>query len=62
MLSEGRIPLNPAEHEAVEQLLAAHVGNATLTRRDAGETGPLLVHIGDETYLVDAEGRAEAAG
>lgn len=59
MLQEGRIPLTPAEHDAVDTLVAKNPGVAvSLTRRDPGESGPLLVHVGAATYLVDEHGRA----
>jgi hypothetical protein len=57
MLTEGRIPHTSAEGEAIDTLLARHKGNATLTRRDPGETGPMIVHIGDNTWEVTAEGK-----
>lgn len=58
MLNEGRIPLTDAEHAAVNQLLAKHPEIAvSLTRRDPGETGPVLVHVGDDSYQVSAAGR-----
>ncbi len=55
MLSAGRIPLTAAEHAAIDKLLAKH-GDGSLTRRDPGETGPVLVHIGDDTWKVDEDG------
>lgn len=59
MLHEGRLPVNPAEHDAVETLIAKNPDDSvSLTRRDPGETGPLLAHVGDATYLVDDNGRA----
>lgn len=62
MLRPGRIPLTPAEHDAVDDLIGRHAGAAvSLTRRDPGESGPLLVHVGDETYLVDEQGCATRA-
>lgn len=59
MLHEGRIPHTASERSAIERLLADHDGNATLTRRDPGDTGPLLVHIGADTYVVAASGRVK---
>ena len=59
MLREGRIPLTAAEHDAVETLIAKNPGESvSVTRRDPGESGPLLVHASDHTYLVDEQGRA----
>jgi hypothetical protein len=54
MLSPGRIPLTDDETQTVEKLLAKHPGESvSLTRRDPGETGPVLVHVGRQTYQVD---------
>lgn len=59
MLREGRLPLLAAEHAAVDKLIAKNPGAAvSMTRRDPGETGPLLVHVADDTYLVDPDGHA----
>lgn len=59
MLIPGRIPLNAAEHDAVETLIAKNPDKPlSITRRDPGETGPLLVHVGDDTYTVNEQGRA----
>ena len=59
MLREGRLPLLAAEHDAVDTLIAKNPDQpVSMTRRDPGETGPLLVHVGDSTYLVDETGKA----
>lgn len=59
MLRPGRIPLTPAEHDAVDDLIGKHPEEpVSLTRRDPGNTGPLLVHVGVMTYEVDEQGRA----
>lgn len=55
----GRIPMNDAEHAAVDRLLNRHGGQGFLTRRDPGNTGPVLVHVGDTVYEVAADGRAK---
>lgn len=49
MLQEGRIPLSKAEHEAVDALIESVGADAvaSLTRRDPGNTGPVLVHAHD---------------
>ena len=58
MLHEGRTPLSAAEHAAVDKLLAKNAGaSVSFTRRDAGEAGPLLVHVGDDTYVVQPDGK-----
>lgn len=54
-----RIPMLPKEAAAVDSLIADHAGaTVTLTRRDVGETGPLLAHIGDDSYEIDENGAA----
>ena len=59
LLLRGRIPLTSAEHDAVDALIAKNPNERVgLTRRDPGETGPLLVHVGDSAYVVDAAGHA----
>jgi hypothetical protein len=63
MLQEGRIPLSAAEHEAVDALIAANPGvPISLTRRDAGESGPLIVHVADGYYEVSSKGKATFKG
>lgn len=58
MLREGRLPLLRAEHEAVEKLADENDGaSLSLTRRDPGETGPLLVHLGDTTWEISEDGK-----
>lgn len=38
--------------------MAEHEGKAiTLTRRDPGETGPLLVHVDDQTWEIAENGK-----
>lgn len=52
----SRLPMMPKETAAVESLTADHLGEPiSLTRRDPGETGPLLAHVGDKTYLIDGD-------
>ncbi len=58
MLQEGRIPLEQAEHDAVDKLIADNPDVAIgLTRRDPGETGPLLVTVDGKVYEVDSKGK-----
>lgn len=62
MLHQGRIPLNPAEHDAVNDLIGKNPrARVSLTRRDPGETGPLLAHVDDDVYEIDETGRARKA-
>jgi hypothetical protein len=59
-LREGRIPLEQAEHDAVDKLIANNADAAvSFTRRDPGDTGPLLVHVNDDTYVVSKNGAAK---
>ncbi len=53
MLHEGRMPLNDAEHKAIDKLGSAVV---SFTRTQPGETGPLHVTVGDEVYEVAEDG------
>lgn len=56
----GRIPMRDAEHAAVDRLIARHNGSpGCLTRRDLGNSGPLLFHIDGVTYEIAASGRAK---
>ena len=60
MLSEGRIPLEQAENDAVDKLIAKHSGApASFTRRDKDNSGPLLVYIGGDVYVVAANGKTK---
>jgi hypothetical protein len=59
-IGANRIPLTAKEAEGVEQLLDQYPGeSATLTRRDPGETGPLLVTIGGEEYEIAKNGKSK---
>lgn len=58
MLSEGRIPTSEAEHEAVEKLIGEHPDEQLyISRRDPGETGPLVVQIGDDSWEIGDDGK-----
>jgi hypothetical protein len=54
MLEHGRIPMDETEAAAVEETLKkyAGLGQPSITRRDPGETGPLLVHFADRTFEI----------
>jgi hypothetical protein len=59
MLNDGRITMNEAEHAAVDKLASKNADAAvSMTRRDPGEAGPLLVHVDNSTYIVDDAGKA----
>ncbi len=58
MLGEGRIPAEQAEHEAIDKLIAKHPDTSvSFSRRDPNEQGPLVVGVGDDTYIVQADGK-----
>lgn len=60
MLHDGRIPMNDAEHEALDALEEKHKGmSLTYSRRDPGNTGPLWVQTGDDTYEVSEAGKVK---
>lgn len=50
-----RLPLTPKEAAAVESLIADHDVAPSLTRRDPGETGPVLAYFGQDTYLIESD-------
>lgn len=57
MLEQGRLPMTENEQAGLDRLLARNGGTLiSLTRRDPGESGPLLAHVDDDTYEIDAEG------
>jgi hypothetical protein len=58
MLSEGRLPLSDAEHQAVDKLQGEHPDESvTVTRRDPGETGPLVAQVGDDSWEIGEDGK-----
>jgi len=58
MIEEGRISVQDAESAAIEKLRSENPDAAiSLTRRDPGNTGPLLVHVDDDTYEVGEDGK-----
>lgn len=54
LVMQGRIPVTSDEHDAIEALTAGKSG-CSITRRDPGESGPLLVFDGTDTYEVDGK-------
>lgn len=58
-LTQDRIPMNTKENEAIEKLLENHAGNASLTRRDPGNTGPVIVEFGDQTWEINESGKTK---
>ncbi len=58
MLLPGRVPASEAEHEAVNKLMGEHPDESvSVTRRDADESGPLLVHAGDKSWEISDDGK-----
>ena len=57
MMQEGRIPMNEAEHAAIDKLAGEHAGESVgVTRRDPGETGPLIATVAGIEYLINDDG------
>ncbi len=57
MLHPERIPMTEAENAAVDALIEKHGDELQgFTRRDPGDTGPLLVHAGEDTYEIAEDG------
>jgi hypothetical protein len=53
VIVEGRIPMNDAEEAAVNTILYI----SGITRRDPGDTGPIIVEtLKDEVFQVDSDG------
>lgn len=50
---DSSLPLTPKETAAVDSLVSDHEIAPSLTRRDPGETGPVLAQFGDDTYQID---------
>lgn len=49
----GQIPVSQGELDCIEQLVSVHPTKPiSYTRRDPGETGPVLVHVGAKTYEI----------
>lgn len=62
MLRHGRLKANTAEHAAIDDLIrSSHGLPVSVTRRDPGEKGPLLAHVGDKTYVISKTGKVKEA-
>jgi hypothetical protein len=59
MIESGHIDVSEDERAALDELLEGKDVSATVTRRDPGETGPLLVHIGSVTFVIDGSKTTE---
>jgi hypothetical protein len=58
MIEAGRIGLNDAEAAAIEKLQGENPdAPISLTRSEPGETGPLLVHVGEDSYQIAEDGK-----
>lgn len=56
-LREGRhILISEQENDAIEALRADHGERCSITRRDPGGQGPLLVEFADKRFKVAADG------
>lgn len=51
-ITHGSIPMSAEEAAAIDEI-ASHHQVIGVTRRDPGETGPLLVDTDDGTFTVD---------
>lgn len=58
MLNTGRIDGTEAEHAAVDKLIGEHDGESVfVTRRDPGDTGPMIVQVGDLAWEISEDGK-----
>ena len=58
MMQEGRIRMNEAEHAAIDKLQGEHEEESIgVTRRDPGETGPLIATVAGTEYLIGEDGK-----
>ena len=50
----GRIPLSDSEFKTVKTFLSGYhgPGPVSLTRRDANESGPVIVQVGNRIHVV----------
>ncbi len=56
-LREGRISASEAEHAAIDKLVADNPdAQVCFSRRDPGETGPLIVSVGEDVYEMADDG------
>lgn len=55
MIEEGRIEMTAEALAAVNELLA-EVGRGSLSRRDPGETGPLVLKAGGRRFEINDDG------
>jgi len=54
--------MSDAEHDALDALIAANEDvPISVTRRDPGESGPLVAHIGDSLFEIDDAGKVTDA-
>ncbi len=55
MIEPGRIPMSDEENAQVDDLLALVDDTpVSMTRRDPGEAGPIVVQAGERSFLVQA--------
>lgn len=57
LMDNSRIPMTSGEEKAVDALIAGNAGAAiSFSRRDPGETGPVVVQINNAVYEVGERG------
>jgi hypothetical protein len=60
LYDDERIPMTASESRTFNAFKAKHKV-ISITRRDPGESGPVLIHLEDgTTYEVDKKGKAKA--
>lgn len=62
MLTEGRIPLNTAEETALDGLVETHGNPVGFTRRDPGETGPVILTFPGRVFEIGENGEVKQLG
>jgi hypothetical protein len=55
MIEEGRIKMTKRASAAVDELVDEH-GRGSLSRRDAGEKGPVVLKVGGKQFEIDDDG------
>lgn len=60
LVDNSRIPMSAGEEEAVDALIAANASaSISFSRRDPGETGPVVVQINNAVYEVGERGEVK---
>ena len=62
VLQPGRIQMSDVESSALDFLIAANADQPiSVTRRDPGDSGPLVAQVGDAQYEIDEAGNLTTA-